>query len=72
VAAGRHTAPRLTLYELNPLGAAASTVTWTIELDGRRHTVVSRDRTPVLQALNDEVQRVVGEALNRAADVGDA
>jgi hypothetical protein len=26
------TAPRLTLYELNPLGAAASTVTWTIDV----------------------------------------
>lgn len=47
-------------------------VTWKITLDGRRRTVraqqIAGSPNPVLQLLNDEVQRHVGEALNAIAD----
>ncbi len=47
-------------------------LTWTIELDGRRHRVTAREAgpygSPVLRALDAELQRIVGEALNREAD----
>lgn len=54
----------------------AAEISWTIDLDGRRHQVVAREpshaRNPVLVALDAELQRIVGEALNRAADAADA
>jgi hypothetical protein len=50
-------------------------ISWEIELEGRRHRVVAREpshaRNPVLVALDAELQRLVGEALNRAADAAD-
>lgn len=53
-----------------------TTATWTIELDGRRHTVTARrlnfEPNPILQRLSDEVQRVIGEALNKEADAAGA
>jgi hypothetical protein len=47
-------------------------LTWEIELDGRKHSVTARHSAaspdPVLAKLDEELQRVVGEALNREAD----
>jgi hypothetical protein len=52
-----------------------SELTWTVELDGRRHRVIAREagsnRDPVLRGLNDELQRIVGAALARRADAAD-
>ncbi len=53
----------------------ATLLSWTIELDGRRHRVAAREasssRNPVLQDLDAELQRIVGEALNREADAAE-
>ncbi len=53
----------------------ASESSWEIEAGGRRHRVVAREasnaRNPVLVALDAELQRIVGEALNRAADAAE-
>lgn len=53
----------------------AALLTWTIELDGRRHRVAAREasssRNPVLRDLDAELQRIVGEALNREADAAE-
>jgi hypothetical protein len=49
---------------------------WTIELDGKHHTVTTRAQRvkpdPLLRSLYEEVQRLVGEALNRDADAAEA
>jgi hypothetical protein len=51
-------------------------LSWAIELDGRRHEVAAREagttQNPVLRALDAELQRIVGEALNREADAAEA
>ena len=53
----------------------AALLSWTIELDGRRHCVAAREasssRNPVLRDLDAELQRIVGEALNREADAAE-
>jgi len=53
-----------------------SQLTWTIALGGGRHRVTERDTgphwNPVLRALDAELQRIVGEALNREADAAEA
>lgn len=53
----------------------AALLTWTVELDGRRHRVAAREsssnRNPVLRDLDAELQRIVGEALNREADAAE-
>lgn len=50
----------------------APRVAWTVDLDGRHHHVESRETGPaanrVLRDLDAELQRIVGEALNREAD----
>lgn len=52
----------------------APLLSWTIELDGRRHRVDASDPgpalDPILRDLDIELQRIVGEALNREADAG--
>jgi hypothetical protein len=53
-------------------GVGGTVLRWTIELDGRKGGVratLGRRMPPGLQLLNDEVQRVIGEALD--AEAGD-
>jgi hypothetical protein len=56
------------------LVADGTLLSWAITLDGRRHDVTAREasssRNPVLRELDAELQRIVGEALNREADAG--
>jgi hypothetical protein len=56
------------------LVADGTLLSWAITLDGRRHEVTAREasssRNPVLRELDAELQRIVGEALNRQADAG--
>ncbi len=56
------------------LVADATHLSWAIVLDDRRHQVsaqeASSSRNPVLRELDAELQRIVGEALNRQADAG--
>ena len=58
--------------QANPPVEDASEISWEIEVAGRRHRVVAREashaRNPVLVELDAELQRIVGEALNRDAD----
>jgi hypothetical protein len=53
-----------------------STLHWEIEMDGDKHAVVVRHNPvasdPALAKLDQELQRVVGEALNREADEAEA
>jgi hypothetical protein len=51
-------------------GVGGTDLHWTIELDGRKGSVratLGRRMPPGLQLLNDELQRVIGEALDAAA-----
>jgi hypothetical protein len=49
-----------------------TTLVWRIEMDGNHHGLVARHNpaspNPALARLDHELQRVVGEALNREAD----
>jgi hypothetical protein len=49
-----------------------TTLRWEVEMDGERHAVDVRHNpvapNPALALLDQELQRVVGEALNREAD----
>ena len=51
-------------------GVGGTDIRWTIDLDGRKGGVLStlgRRMPPGLQLLNDELQRLIGEALDAAA-----
>jgi hypothetical protein len=51
-------------------GVGGTDLQWTIEFDGRKRSVLStlgRRMPPGLQLLNDELQRLIGEALDAAA-----
>jgi hypothetical protein len=62
-------------FDLPPIipaddGVGGTDLHWTIDLDGRKGGVVStlgRRMPPGLQLLNDELQRLIGEALDAAA-----